>query len=139
MNKSMNYFKKEKEIERREKPRFKVKANCCFQPLDQAVYFDESDIYKIENIGTGGLALLCNKTFDTNSRHFITIAIQSSSTKEPINALGKIMWISRCQYTPHHYRIGVKFVKMLEDDLISLTRHFEPGFSTSMEQELQIN
>lgn len=110
--------------ERRKKPRFKISANCSFHSFDPRLFQEESNIYRIEDIGLGGLSFLSDKAIDLNKRLYFIIAIQKTFIEEPIDAIGDVIWISPSKFGPDQYRIGVKFVKMLDDDLINLTHQF---------------
>lgn len=125
MIKQKSFFNEKKIIDRREKPRFKVKANCSFQPIDHSKYYDDFDICKIEDISLDGMSLLSEKGYNLDKRLFFLIAIQGSKAEEPINAVGDVIWVSQYNAAlPYKYKIGVRFIKILEDDLINLSHHF---------------
>ncbi|MGA1840618.1 MAG: PilZ domain-containing protein [bacterium] len=107
--------------ERREGLRFKAKANCSFRSFDSSAYNNENDVYRIKNIGTGGLAFLCDQKCKLKDRLLFTIAFRDTYAEEPINAVGEVTWIN-CSESNEKYCIGVKFINMLKDDLLNLTR-----------------
>ena len=59
---------------------------------------------------------------------FITIAIKDQSNSDPINALGEVIWSNPSSKVSKEYRIGVKFIKMLQDDMINLSRFFNQNY-----------
>jgi hypothetical protein len=107
-------------VERREGLRFKAKANCSFRSFESSPYNNEYDVYRIKNIGTGGLAFLCDQKCKLKDRLLFTIALCDSYTEEPINVVGEVTWIN-CSKYPEKYCIGIKFINMLKDDLLNLT------------------
>ena len=108
-------------IERRERVRFKTKANCSFCSFEPSQYRNEFSVCKVKNIGTGGLAFLSDQECKPKTRLLFTIALQDYDAEEPINAIGEVIWINCSKFTKQ-YCIGVKFINMLEDDRLNLTR-----------------
>jgi hypothetical protein len=108
-------------VERREGHRFKTKANCFFRSFESSPYNFENDVYKIKNIGTGGLAFTCDQKCKLKDRLLFTIALLDSCAEEPISVVGEVTWID-CSKSPEKYCIGIKFINMLKDDLLNLTR-----------------
>ena len=113
----------DKIFERREGLRFSPRANCYFRDFNPNLHHSEYSICKIENIGSGGLSFLSKQKCPINTKLIFTIALVDKYPSEPIDVLGKIIWIhdSEC---PQTYQIGVKFVNMLQDDRLYLTRQF---------------
>ena len=108
-------------VERREGLRFKAKANCSFRSFESSAYNNENDVYKIQNIGTGGLAFFCDQKCKLKDRLLFTIALRDTCVEEPINVVGEVTWIN-CSKSNEKYCVGVKFINMLKDDLLNLTR-----------------
>ena len=120
----------DKGLERREGIRYTPRANCFFRCLDKPSYFLEYSVCKVENIGTGGLAFLSEQACKIGSELIFTIALLDQYPQEPIDALGKIIWIKDSEY-PYKYKIGVKFINMLKDDLLFLRREINHTFNMS--------
>ncbi len=118
------YYTNKKGFDRRGMPRFRVKANCSYQSFDPMLYYEDYNICKIEDISLGGMSFLSKNSYNLNSRLFFTIAVYDSSVDEPVNAVGDVKWVSLCKASPYQYRVGVRFVKILQDDLISLSHYF---------------
>jgi len=114
---------RDKMLERREGLRFRPRANCYFQDLSKKIHYNECNVCKIDNIGSGGLAFLSEQRCPVNTKLIFTIALVDKYPREPINALGKIIWIHDSEY-PRKYKIGVKFINMLQEDRLYLTRQF---------------
>jgi len=139
INQLDDLYNKKSTIDRREVPRFKIKANCSFQSFKPKFVYEDYNICRIEDISLSGMAFLSENTYSLNSRLFFTIAIHGSLTEDPVNAIGDVKWVSHNKSEPYQYKIGVRFVKILQDDLINLSHHFQHAYILNTDQEFHIN